>query len=201
MFPIAEVLTSLSKKRPVFRNESDLKVALLHEIWSLGHECLIDGVVNGEKVDLWVKTKEKDALIELRYKTRKMEIVFNGEGYKLKNQFAQDVSRYDYIKDVVSLEKLCLQNPTMEGYAILITNDHLYWQRPEKVNSVDKDFRLHEGRNLTGECKWANSASFGTTRTREQPLVVKGCYPLSWSEYSTFPSVRQEFRYLCVQIN
>jgi len=103
-----EILRKLSKERPVFHSERDFQHALAWKI----HEQYPDMNVRLEKrieldgkeiyVDIYLQDKEKNVvIIELKYKTKSLEIVVNGEIFKLKDQFAQDISRYDFIKDII----------------------------------------------------------------------------------------------------
>ncbi len=90
----------------------------------------------------------------------------------------------------------------MKGYAILVTNDHLYWQSPRKVNAIDKDFHIHEGHVLTGVCAWSEEASTGTTSGREEPIYFERSYPLKWQPYLTLGTKKNEvFQVLIVEVD
>lgn len=92
--------------------------------------------------------------------------------------------------------------PHVTGYAILITNDHLYWNPSEKKDSVDKDFRLHNGRLLSETFQWSEHAGIGTTSGREEPLVLTGEYLLEWQPYSSVDVKRNgEFKALVVHVD
>ncbi len=200
MLKIEEVMTSLSKIRPIFRSEKDFQDALQEEIKTKVPHCEKNKIVNGIKVDLWWVENGKEVSVQLRHKTKKLAVTLNGESFELKNHGAQDLGRYDYVKDLQSLEKLCLENPFRMGVAILLTNDHLYWQTPVKNKSVDEDFLLYEGNRLTGECRWKEEASLGTTKGREEPILLRSKYKMCWSDYSIFAESHSEFRFLCVGV-
>jgi hypothetical protein len=72
---------------------------------------------------------------------------------ELKHHWAEDCGRYDYLKQVEKLEKITMGGDNINGIAILLTNDHLYWNPPTKSLTVDSNFRIHENRILTGELK------------------------------------------------
>jgi hypothetical protein len=77
----------------------------------------------------------------------------------------------------------------------------LYWSEPTRANTVDSYFRIHENRILTGELKWLEHASDGTTKGRENPIAIKGTYKLRWQQYSTVRNEKHgEFRYLAVHV-
>src|SRR5690606_2571104 len=99
----------------------------------------------GLKVDIWATRQANENIaVEVRYKTSLLTCEANGEIFELKNQAAQDISRYDFWNDVSKLEKVVSGRPGTHGYAILITNEHLYWEKPKKQRSVDEDFLLYE---------------------------------------------------------
>ena len=57
------------------------------------------------------------------------------------------------------------------GYAVLLTNDPSYWNVPAARDTVDAAFRIHEGRDISGELAWAargrsgNGEGSGITHT------------------------------------
>jgi hypothetical protein len=200
MVTLERALSLLSEKRPVFRSERDFQEALHNVLRGERLKTEKNKTINGIRVDLWIEQDGKEILIQLRHKTKKLSVEVNGEKYDLKNHGAQDISRYDFLKDVQSIERLCLENPHRMGYAILLTNDHLYWQKPVKSRSVDGDFLLFEGKCLSGVCDWKEEAGFGTINGREEPVYLKSVHKMKWKPYSIFPASNSEFRYLCVDV-
>jgi hypothetical protein len=119
----------------------------------------------------------------------------------LNNQAAQDISRYDYLKDVQKLEQIVNSRPGTKGYSIMITNDHLYWNNPTKQRSVDEDFLLYDGRKVSGNLKWSNSAGFGTTNGRADPIYLGIEYSFKWQDYVNLPGYKNGlFKVLCLSI-
>ena len=87
------------------------------------------------------------------------------------------------------------------GYAVLLTNDASYWKVPTRKDTVDADFRVHEGREISGALAWATSAGSGTMKSRESPIEMQGSYRLRWQEYSSVPAKSYgSFRYLAVSL-
>ena len=87
------------------------------------------------------------------------------------------------------------------GFAILLTNDSLYWQAPARQGGIDAAFRLHDGHSLHGTLSWAPGASSGTTKNRESPLTLRASYIPRWRDYSRLPSGKdRHFRYLAISI-
>jgi hypothetical protein len=108
----------------------------------------------------------------------------SGELFQLKNQSAQDIRRYDFIKDIKRLEDIAVERKNFTGYAIMLTNDSSYWSEPSIQGTIDCKFRLQEGRVLEGKLAWGKEASEGTTKGREQALVLNGRYGVQWQDYS-----------------
>jgi hypothetical protein len=187
---IFELLSTLAKHRPLFHSEADFQHALAWEL----HNHLPDARIRLElpvlfnnkllHVDIWIVHENRIIAIELKYKTRKLATHVGDEQFMLLNQSAQDIGRYDFIKDIQRLENLTAGRTGAVGYAILLTNDSSYWSVPRDNRSVDAAFRLHENRTLQGLLAWEANASAGTMRGREEPFQLKGSYPLHWDNYS-----------------
>ena len=123
------------------------------------------------------------------------------EIFDLLNQSAQDIGRYDFLKDIQRLERIVFDRNDIVGYAVFLTNDSAYWITPRNINTVDANFRIYQGRILSGELSWGSHASEGTMRGREETIHIKGAYNLNWQDYSE-PSQESygKFRYLLVKI-
>ena len=85
------------------------------------------------------------------------------------------------------------------GFVVVLTNAHLFWN-PGRKDTADADFRLHEGRFLSGELAWGPNAGPGTTKGREQALRLVGDYCCHWLPYSKLAGQYGEFRYLCLGV-
>lgn len=207
------ILTSLAQERPVFHSEADFQ----HAFAWLVHQTVPDYQIRLEYkplsderlyIDLWISTMR--LAIELKYRTRKLAVSCAGEHFNLRQQSAHDQARYDFLNDVQRLERLCC-GPADTGYAILLTNEHLYWSPPRHPGNVDEAFHLHHGRNLSGTLAWSPKASTGTTQSREAPINLDDTYDLAWHEYSCVSDHQRRelgsstsnvrFRYLSVQIS
>jgi hypothetical protein len=196
----------LAIERPLFHSEADFQHALawkLHEIHSharvrLEYRPFVDERIY---IDIWMGIRPDPIAIELKYLTRGLSVQIDEEQFNLANQAAQDLSRYDVVKDIVRLERVCRERRAGAGYAVLLTNDQGYWQHSPRSTTVDAAFRVHEGRILTGDVSWSVVASKGTTRGREESLKLQGSYQIQWKDYSLVthaPGGR--FRYLVVEV-
>lgn len=207
---ISEVLSALAKQRPVFHSEADFQHAIAWEI----HKRLPRASVRLERpvqishpnklrhIDIWIELDGNVLALELKYKTRALQVRVGNEQYSLRSQSAQDIGRYDFIKDIERVEDILVDRaPYASGYAILLTNDPSYWTQSLNDNTVDVKFRLHEGSNLYGSLEWGLGASEGTKRGREQPLQIGGYYALRWEDYSrSADGSYGRFRYLLVEV-
>jgi hypothetical protein len=207
MVNITDVLSSLAQQRSIFHSEADFQHAFAWEIHSRMPNAAIRlefPVANQNKllhVDIWITQHEQILALELKYKTRALAHAVGDESFKLLNQSAQDIGRYDFIKDVQRLEYLVGEHHRAIGYAILLTNDSSYWTPPRNTSFIDADFRVPEGRILNGTLRWKAHAAIGTMRGREDSLEISGSYPLRWGEYSQ-PAITSygRFRYLAIKV-
>jgi beta-glucosidase-like glycosyl hydrolase len=197
-----ELLRSLSARRPVFHSEADFQHALAWEIQRASKSASIrleqQIATHGSRVhlDLLVRDQSRHIAVELKYKTKKATLTCGEELFHLRNQSAQDVGRYDFLKDISRIERYVAAHPAAEGYVVLLTNDQSYWQESKKANTVDTAFRIHEDRQVSGELAWGSGASEGTMRSREAAIQITGSYCLTWHDFSVIE--QQRFRYVLI---
>ena len=205
MLDIADVMNALSQQRKVYHSEADFQHVFAWEV----HRRFPDSSVrlemplrtNGKTLhlDFLIKLPDLSLAVELKYKTRKLLLNVDGEDFQLANHSAQDIGRYDFIKDICRLEQIVSNIENCFGCAILLTNDSSYWNTSNTKDTVDAAFRLSEGRLLHGSLGWSENASAGTKKNRESYLEVDGEYALNWHDYSV-PSEGSysQFKYLAV---
>jgi hypothetical protein len=208
MRELESILASLADSRPVFHSEADFQHALAWAIHERDKSCELrlelrsPDLPGRAYIDIWLTNGDTATAVELKYKTRKLAVQVGKESFSLLDQSAQDIARYDFLKDIQRLEELVGARGRAKGYAVFLTNDSAYWVRARGDNTVDAAFRIHEGRTVTGTFQWGAGASKGTMRDRERPLEVKGRHELHWRDYSE-PSATGYglFRYLVVAVN
>ena len=205
---ISEILAILAKKRPIFHSEADFQHAFAWEI----HQKLPNASVRLElpvqvvknqflHIDVWIINQDEVLAVELKYKTRGLSVQIANEQYRLKNQSAQDLGRYDFIKDIQRLEHVATEQRKFVGYAVLLTNDSAYWIKPANHDTVDADFRINGGRILEGVFDWGANASDGTKKNREQSLMLRNRYLIQWENFSRpSPASYGLFRSLTVKV-
>jgi hypothetical protein len=207
---VSAVLTALSEQRPIFHSEADFQHAIA---WQM-HKRLPRASVRLERpvevshldkrlhVDIWIEQDDHVLAIELKYKTRALQVHVGNERYALRSQSAQDLGRYDFIKDIGRVEDIVADRaPHASGYAILLTNDPSYWTQSRNDSTYDVNFRVHEGSTLQGSLGWAPGASEGTRRGREDLLQLRKSYALRWADYARLADATYgRFRYLLVEV-
>ena len=220
MINLHEILEKLSKERPIFHSEADFQHALawkIHEEFpniNIRLEKPFRGICNDKEnskpwyIDIFCFDGEEKFAIELKYKTRELKVKKNGEEFDLKSQEAQDIARYDFIKDISRLEKLVELSEINMGFAIFLTNDPLYWSKPSKRDTNDEAFRIHESKILSGILDWANSTPEGTKQGRNASLKLTHSYKIKWHRYSNLEGddikvikgKALEFKYILVKV-
>lgn len=206
MLEIERLMAQLSRKRKVFHSEADFQHAFAWQIREYTPECEIRLEFNPapEEVrkiylDVWIPNES--TAIELKYCTRHLDTSVSGERFVLRDQRAQDVRRYDFLRDIQRLEDEVFEGRARQGFSILLTNDPSYWQPPQQDKTVDAAFRVHEGRSVNGEMAWSPEASEGTQRGRTDPIRLKSSYQMRYQDYSNLQGEKYgQFRYLNVPV-
>ncbi|MCY3639353.1 MAG: hypothetical protein OXG80_09710, partial [Chloroflexi bacterium] len=176
---IHNIVQGLAVSRPIFHSEADFHVALSETIKALGYETRLEfPSFRGEskRQDIWVSNAE--LLVELKFPTQKLEIESSGKSFSLKEHSAQDLGRYDFIKDIQRLERAVREGIyAKRGFAVMLTNDSLYWRpSPTRRRTGSDEFRIHEERHVTGPMEWGPTAGPGTRNGREEPIILTGSY-------------------------
>ena len=205
---INKILNNLSNKRKIFVSEADFKFALAWEIKSEIPEakvrleyCPVD-IDSSMHIDILVKMGEDIYPIELKYMTKQCDVTVDDERFILKNQGAQDIKRYDFIKDISRVERLSESMDNFkEGYCIAITNDPSYWNISSNKNTCDAAFRINHNSIKEGKLEWAAHTGNGTNKNREESLILKNRYDIYWQEYSKIDdSSSGQFKYLSIKV-
>ncbi|WP_455357093.1 hypothetical protein [Streptomyces sp. SYSU K217416] len=199
--PLDDVLTQLRAHRPIFHSEADLQHGFARALWEVAPdvrsrlEMPVRRPGRAEYLDLLCLGPAGRTAIEFKYVTRRWSGAAGtpAEEYDLRNHGAPDVARRDFVRDVARLERFC-DREDQNGLALLVTNEAYLWrpQPPGRARTRDDDFRIHDGRTLSGTLLWA--AGTYTPNT----CVLRGVYPLVWHPYAELGGSGGEFRYLAV---
>lgn len=188
---VHEVMSELSRQRPVFHSEADFQhafaqqLAKMHPNLSIRLEIpyRVIGSSNLDPrtvVDLYCSDPGSGAVtaVEFKYRTRRWSGSIGGEDIQLLYHSAADLGRLYFVHDISRLERWA-QTDGGTAFVIFLTNDGAYWSVPSgQVSTYDAAFRIHDGVNLTGELRWANNLYPDNTRT------LRGRFPMQWSNYS-----------------
>jgi hypothetical protein len=206
MLDLPSVMHHLAQTRPIFHSEADFQHALAWQIHTEHPDARLRLEYRpfpNERVyiDIWCELYGLSTAIELKYPTQRTSITSNqNERFELANHGAQDLTRYDIVKDIVRVERAIDAFPNSAAAAIVLTNDPSFWNGSPRVTpTIDDAFRIHEGRTLEGSCAWAMNAGPGTTKGRTAILDVRGTYLMRWQSYSTFDTRWGQFKFVIVE--
>lgn len=162
-------------------------------------------------IDIWVEINEKVYPIELKYKTIQCTITDGSEEYKLKQHGACDIGCYLYLKDMKRIEELSksLGDKFGKGFAIMLTNDHLYWDSPNTSTdtTIFRDFRIYEERKIVAGATldWGTpSDNRPAWQKRLGPFNLNHDYTIDWKDYSKLLNEEGKatpFKYSIIEIN
>ena len=210
MLDIDSLMADLSSRRPIFHSEADFQHALAWRIHETRPDCDVrlefdpfPAADSRMALDIWVRLPEEVVAIELKYCTCELQQESNGEQFVLRQHGGQPPRRYDFVKDIQRIERT-LQIPNLAdyGFAVLLSNESMYWTPPTRVGVIDAAFRIHEGQRIVpGELRWGANAGAKTIQGREEPILMSGSYSLSWRDYSALGNRNgEQFRYLAVRV-
>lgn len=208
MLDIHRLMEGLAAKRPVFHSEADFQFALAWQIREVtGRDVRLEfPPFADERIHLDVWVPDAGLAIELKYPTSELNEDVGGELFALRNQAAGDLCRYDFLKDIMRLERVATGfQDAQGGVAVLLTNDQLHWKPPTLPdNTIGKAFRVHEGRRLHGGMSWSPRAGSGSKKGRELPIVLRDSYVCEWRDYGHLMGRRARnprFRYLALEMS
>lgn len=189
-FDIERILTKLRSKRKIFVSEADFQLEMA---WIIKEEYpntkvrleYCPSFDSKMHIDILVIMNNEWIPIELKYKTKSFTYDIDNEKFELKGHGAKDINCYLYLKDIQRIEKIKKNVPEYKiGYTVFITNDLCYMKNPRKSNCVYKEFSLEDGIIKKGTLNWSKEASEGTKKNCENPIKLKGTYPIKWKNYS-----------------
>ncbi|MGW2380451.1 hypothetical protein [Streptomyces lincolnensis] len=205
--PLDDVLARLGRHRPVFHSEADLQHSFARALWELAPDVHSRLEVpqshpgGTAHLDLLCIGPSARTAIEFKYFTRRWTGTVAGaagtpsEDYALKGHAATDLARLHFVRDIARLERFC-HHPDQNGLAVMLTNDASLWTPPApgRRPTRDRDFRIHQDRELSGTLLWADGTYERNT------CALRGTYVLDWRPYSRLPGPGGEFRYAAVSV-
>ena len=173
-----EFLSQLEKDKKRYYNEAQVQHKLGIELYKrFDIEPTLEWCVKNDEtgakkyIDMMLEIGGKKVAIELKYRTKSVK----KELYT--NQSAQNNGKFNFFKDIKRLE--ILKNSKDDdfgiekGFAIFITNDHLYWNAAKEKTSV-ADFDLCDGtlEKDTYTAEWVDHAN--------EKIEIKNDHPIKW---------------------
>ncbi|MDG5803356.1 hypothetical protein P9869_11895 [Streptomyces ossamyceticus] len=199
-----DAIAQLGRCRPVFHSEADLQHSFARLLWELTPDVHSRLEVpqrhlgKTEYLDLLCIGPSTRTAIEFKYFTRRWTGAAGTppEDYALKGHAATDLARLYFVRDIARLERFCRRSD-QNGLAVMVTNDASLWTPPDpgRKPTRDRDFRIHQGRELTGTHLWAGGTYKPNTCT------LRGTYVLDWLPYSELEGAGGEFRYVAVSVS
>ena len=203
---IPDLLTDLAARRPVFHSEADLQHELAlqirdaHPNLQVRLEYPLARPAN-MALDILIRGNDQEMALELKYLCQRIDCEIDGEYFALKPQGAQDVRRYDVLKDIVRMEQFLTARPQTSAAVLVVSNDPHYWRGHRSTGTIDAAFDLREGRTVTGQLGWAEHAGAGSIKGRKVPLQIRGTYTLNWHDYSQINDQKYgNFRFLYIPV-
>ena len=163
--------------------------------------------------DIYVEVNDQVHLIELKYRTKKIEIEKYGQKITLKNHSAQDMGCCHFWLDVQRLENTKLKCDC--NYCIMLTNDKLYFETGPKKGSIYENFSLKEGRDTSrpeeAEIKIKEKDKERVKKywpTDGKEIILKNDYKCEWKQCSKMPKSKNlcspkqyyEWKYLLLEV-
>lgn len=199
---INKLVQECFNERGIFHSEADFQHSLawkIHEKFGKKFKIRLEFVFGSKHVDIVLidnSNINNKIGIELKYKTKEASEEINGEQYSLKPHGAQDLGRYDVIKDIERLEELIREEKIKCGFVIFLTNDKSY---SNKCKGNACKFSLEEGKDINGEIGWGENAGKGTIKGRERKLELEGKYKIKWINSPNI-SEKTIFRYFILEV-
>lgn len=213
-----EIHNDISSGALIFANENQFQFELAWRIKEKyeKYDVLFEVVYlddNNEKknyTDLVIvdNIDKKYIAIELKYKTKQRD----RNDLLLKNQGAQDLGVYDFLKDLSRIEKLKSSDEKQfrlynkydgfifeKGYAVILTNDKTYYEggREEKYAM---NFSIKNNSIMCGEMDWRRDLGSCVEKTfRNAPINLSGKYVCKWlPEINN--NLKKDFYYLILEV-
>ncbi|MCB0055647.1 MAG: hypothetical protein KDE45_01425 [Caldilineaceae bacterium] len=203
---IPHLLTDLAARRPVFHSEADFQHELALHIRDVHPNLQVRleyplARPGNAAIDILIRNDREEMALELKYLCQRIDSEINGELFALKPQGAQDVRRYDVLKDITRMEQFLASRPKASAAVLVLSNDPHYWQGHRNSGTIDAAFDLREGRTTSGKMGWAEHAGTGSIKGRETPLQLRGTYTLYWHDYSRIDNEKYGvFRFLYIPV-
>ena len=205
------ILQDFAKNSKVFAKEAQFQFELAWELQKrvgVKYKVFLEYPCGKISYDIVLKSQEdKYIVIELKYKTVASTYTTLDYGkLQLKNHAAQDLGRYDFLKDIERIEnweQFSNGKSFEKGYAIFLTNDMLYLKDSLHINNnvKYKQFCIGDSQITKGKKNWENGMSKTSCgKNRVHPITISKDYDVQWENYNYNVIGQPEFKYLIIEI-
>lgn len=241
MIVVEDLISKLQSSRKIFHSEDDFKLSFGLTIKELYPDSQIR-LERPVEINMIDRNKKKSPArapidvviiesnghvipIELKYKTKKTELLHNSEEYLLTNHGANDMGRYSFRKDIFRIEQyLTITENCSSGYVLIISNDKSYYSDDvSQKNNFDKFLSFHNGvkipeidkswnydnidknkyelKSTENKWKYKNLSKPHWTCTKEYfyQLDLNCEYDIIWNDFSVLE--KTEFKYCLIKID
>ena len=137
----------------------------------------------------------------MKYKTSKFEYFCNNINYKLKDQSANDLSKYGHLKDVSRIEYFKeAEKNFLVGYVITITNQAKTWQKILSPKQTDFEFSLENGSTVYKGVKCWHICKSNHNKNNYLPITLKNDYFINWHDFIIFDKPNGVFKVLVTEV-
>lgn len=158
---------------------ADIKIILEYPVEKDGKMHYYDIAVKFGKGEL--------VFIELKYKTKKTNILRHGKGITLKTHGAVPQNKYRFIKDIQRMEQASNNNT---NYCIFLTNVPQYWKPKEKntKNATPKYIKTSLKDIICEKILWKENDT--------EECTLNGTYRWEWKKLNELV----DFQYLLIEV-
>jgi hypothetical protein len=97
------------------------------------------------------------------------------------------IGRHEIYEDIERMENLKKIKPNAKTFVVIVTNDHLYWDKNQtEPNSSTYNFPLSDkNNNKTKCCKNNEGLIYNTSSSKKPPrtLYINNSYELKWNDF------------------
>lgn len=202
-----DVMAHLAKQRAIFHDEYHFRAWLARSI----QQKLADSELpeleftgfyseKGNKLDMQFSYGGKQVAVETKFKkgplAKGRPFPYESDWYFApKSGTPDDISRYEFLRDIMRLESKALSDDNTIGCCLLLTNSQGMWKPAIKNDANDIQFRIDHGiKHDTLE--WLRKPPRNTLK---DPIQLLGKYSMVWRFFSRIPHIKNaEFWYLLV---
>lgn len=188
---VAKAVTQLSKTRPIFHNENDLRHALAQTLAKANPQLDVSVDAPSEadgkrKHDILLTQGSRSHVVELRYPMHALLYrTPSGEIFDLRTG-ARDIARHFIVGDVQTVERyVAIDRASRSGSVVAISNDKLLWEG-SRPGTICAAFSLKEGRKIPANTvlDWAPHAGKGSIDNCPEPVLLEDYVDVRWQAYS-----------------